>query len=408
MTDTAATDTAATATMGPPVVHDDPFSVDILRDPYPFFTALREAGPVVWLQSHGIYATGRHAEVATVLSKWGAFTNEGGAGLADIRRPGNWRPASVILEVDPPAHTDVRAALQKILSPLVVRQWREKFTQAAEAMADALVAGREFDGMRDAAEAFVLQVFPPAVGIRIPRENAQAIGDMNFNAIGPNNALTQAAVARAQPYMQWYEDSLKREAMLSGGFGELIYQAEDAGALQKGFAANLTRSFLRGGMDTTISGIGSALLALACDPQQWDLLRADPMLARNAFEEAIRLEAPVQVMFRTTREGAQLGGFALAPDTKIAAFIGAANRDTRQWPDADRFDLRRQAAGQHLAFGHGAHVCIGQMIARLEAECLLGALARRARRLVLAGPPEYRPVNTLRTLDRLPLAVEPA
>lgn len=400
--------TPADSPTAPPVLHDDPFCDAILSDPYPFFARLREAAPVVWLPSHGLYATGRHAEVATVLSQWGQFTNEGGAGLADIRRPGNWRPASVILEVDPPAHTEVRAALQKILSPLVVRQWREKFTGAAEAMADALVAGRQFDGMRDAAEAFVLSVFPPAVGIHIPRENAQAIGDMNFNAIGPNNARTQAAVTRAQPYMPWYEASLRREAMLPGGFGELIHQAEDAGALQKGFAANLTRSFLRGGMDTTISGIGSALLALARDPAQWELLRADPALARQAFEEAIRVESPVQVMFRTTREGAQLGGFALAPDTKIAAFIGAANRDTRQWPDADQFNLRRQAAGQHLAFGHGAHVCIGQMIARLEAECLLGALARRARRLVLAGPPVYRLVNTLRTLDSLPLAVEPA
>lgn len=390
-----------------PVLHDDPFDIDTLRDPYAFFAALRDAGPVVWLQKYGIYATGRHEETATVLSQWQQFTNEGGAGLADIRQPGNWRPASVILEVDPPQHTAVRAALQKILSPIIVRQWRDKFQAAAEAMADALVARRSFDGMRDAAEAFVLEVFPPAVGIHIPPENAQAIGDMNFNAIGPNNALTQAAVARAQPYMAWYEASMQRAAMLPGGFGELIYQAEDAGALQPGFAANLTRSFLRGGMDTTISGIGAALQALASDPAQWEALRRDPALVRNAFEEAIRFEAPVQVMFRTTREGATLGGEPLQAETKIAAFMGAANRDPRQWADPDRFDLQRRAAG-HLAFGHGAHACIGQMIARLEAECLIGALARRAKTLQLAGTPVYRPVNTLRTLDRLPLEVEPA
>ena len=399
--------TAAALLAEPPVLDIDPFTAETLTDPYPFFETLREAGSVVQLERYGIYATGRHAETATVLSQWQRFTNSGGAGLADIRQPGNWRPASVILEVDPPQHTEVRAALQKILSPIVVRQWREKFQARAEVMADALVAQREFDGMRDAAEAFVLSVFPPAVGIHIPRENAQAIGDMNFNAIGPNNELTQAAVARAQPYMQWYEDSMKRGAMLPGGFGELIYQAEDAGALPKGFAANLTRSFLRGGMDTTISGIGAALQALARDPAQWDLLRADPGLARNAFEEAIRFEAPVQVMFRTTREGAELGGVALKPDTKIAAFMGSANRDARKWPDAHVFDLRRPAGGQ-LAFGHGAHLCIGQMIARLEAECLIGALARRVRSITLAGEPAYRPINTLRILDRLPLRVEPA
>lgn len=391
-----------------PVLTDDPFSEDTLADPYPFFRRLRDAGPVVWLERHGLYATGRHAEVQRVLSDWGSFTNTGGAGMADIRKPGNWRPASAILEVDPPEHTRVRAALQKILSPMVVRQWRERFSKEADTLADHLVARGRFDGIRDAAEHFILSVFPPAVGIVIPRENAQAIGDMNFNAIGPNNALTQAAVARAQPYMQWYEDSMKRSAMLPGGFGELIHAAEDAGELPGGVAANLTRSFLRGGMDTTISGLGAALHGLARDPAQWRRLREEPARIRTVFDEAIRHESPVQVMFRTTRADVDLAGVPLAPDTKIAAFIGAANRDERRFSDPERFDIDRPAAGGQLAFGHGAHVCIGQMIARLEAECLIGALARRARTLRLDGAPAWRPVNTLRILDRLPLAVEPA
>lgn len=390
-----------------PSLRDDPFSVETLTDPYPFFERLREAGPVVWLERYGIYATGRHAETAQVLSDWERFTNTGGAGMADIRKPGNWRPASAILEVDPPEHTRVRSALQKVLSPVVVRQWRERFAESAEALAEQLVTRGRFDGMRDAAEHFILSVFPPAVGIHIPRENAQAIGDMNFNAIGPNNDLTKLAVARAAPYMQWYEDSMKRSAMLPGGFGEMIHAAEDAGELPEGVAANLTRSFLRGGMDTTISGIGAALHGLAQDPAQWQRLRDDPTRVRTVFDEAIRHESPVQVMFRTTREGCELGGVALEPDTKIAAFIGAANRDTRKWADADRFDVGRAAAGNQVAFGHGAHVCIGQMIARLEAECLIGALARRARTLRLDGTPVRRPINTLRILDRLPLAVEP-
>ena len=390
-----------------PVIDTDPFAVQNLIDPYPFFENLRRAGGVVKLSHYGIYATGHFEETAKVLSNWQSFTNTGGAGLADIRMPGSWRPASVILESDPPQHTEVRATLQKILSPILVRHWRESFQIRAESLADELVAQRNFDGICDAAEAFVLSVFPPAIGIHIPRENAQAIGDMNFNAIGPNNELTQMATLRAQPYMKWYEESMKREAMLPGGFGELIYKAEDEGALEKGFAANLTRSFLRGGMDTTISGIGAALQALARDPTQWDLLRADPRLARKAFDEAIRYESPVQVMFRTTCNGAELAGVTLEPNTKIAAFIGAANRDINKWPDAAVFDLKRESSGQ-LAFGHGPHVCIGQMIARLEAECLLGALARRVRTITLAGQPVYRPINTLRTLDRLPLRVEPA
>jgi hypothetical protein len=97
----------------------------------------------------------------------------------------------------------------------------------------------------------------------------------------------------------------------------------------------------------------------------------------------------------------------MEPGTKIAAFIGSANRDAGKFERPDVFDLKRQATG-HVAFGQGAHVCIGEMIARLEAECLIGALLRRVRSLSMAGEPEYRPVNTLRILDRLPLRVERA
>jgi cytochrome P450 len=158
--------------------------------------------------------------------------------------------------------------------------------------------------------------------------------------------------------------------------------------------------------DTTISGIGAALQALARDLAQWQLLRDGPALLRQVFDEAIRFESPVQVMFRTTCDGAQLSGTDLHPGTKIAAFIGSAIRDPRKFERPDVFDLGRQVMGQHLAFGQGAHLCNGQMIARLEAECLMGALLRRARRLSLAGEPECRPVNTLRILDSLRMRVE--
>jgi 4-methoxybenzoate monooxygenase (O-demethylating) len=83
--------------------------------------------------------------------------------------------------------------------------------------------------------------------------------------------------------------------------------------------------------------------------------------------------------------------------------MGAANRDPRKFVDPDRFDIDRESAGVHLALGVGHHICIGQMIARLEAECILGAVARRVDRIELTGQPEYRLVNTLRTLERLPL-----
>jgi 4-methoxybenzoate monooxygenase (O-demethylating) len=386
-----------------PVLDEDPFSDANIADPYPLFARMREMAPAVFIMPHDYYAVVRHAEAGIVASDFARFTTTGGVGMSDIRKPGAWRPRSPITEIDPPDHTRVRAALQKVLSPLVVKSWKEKFAARAEEIADQAVAKGTVDGVADISEAFVLDVFPAVLGVDVPPERIKLTGELNFNQIGPNNARTAAALERAAPIMEWYAQVLQREHMLPGGFGEKIYQAEDAGEFEKGTAQFQVRTFFRAGVDTTMAGIGSTLKLLAENPEQFALVKANPALLKGAFEEALRLESPAQVMFRTTTGETELGGVRLRADTKVGYHMGAANRDPRQWQDPDRFDVTRQTTGVHRAFGVGVHVCIGQMIARLEAESILGAVIRRVRAIEPAGPAAWRPVNTLRTLDTLPL-----
>ena len=390
-----------------PVLDEDPFSDENIADPYPFFRRMREMAPAVFIAPHGYYAVGRHAEAGIVASDSARFTTTGGVGLSDIRKPGAWRPRSPITEIDPPEHTRVRAALQKILSPLVVKTWREKFVQRAEEVADRAVAKGRVDGVIDISEAFVLQAFPEVLGVDVPPERIKQTGELNFNQLGPNNARLAAAMERTAPIMEWYAQVLQREYMLPGGFAEKIYLAEDAGEFDPGTAAPHVRTFFRAGVDTTMAGIGSTLKLLSENPEQFALVKADPARIKGAFEEALRMESPAQVMFRTTTADVELGGVRLRADTKVGYHMGAANRDPRQWVDPDRFDVTRQTTGVHRAFGHGAHVCIGQMIARLEAESILGAIIRRVRSIEPAGEAKWRPVNTLRTLDTLPLELRP-
>jgi cytochrome P450 len=369
---------------------------------------LRDTAPVDFIAPHRYYAVGRFQEVAMVATDHRRFTAEGGIGLSDIRKPGAWRPKSPITEVDPPAHTSARATLQRIMSPIVVRQWRTAFEEEATRVAAIAVDKGEIDGVRDIAERFVLTVFPKVVGIDVPAERLLVTGELNFNQLGPNNDLLQRAFERAAPILDWYNVQLKRGRMLPGGFGEAIFAAEDRGDFSLGTAEYHVRSFFRAGVDTTIAGIGFALNQLARHPQQYEMVRADPVKVRNAFEEAIRHESPAQVLFRTTCGDTELSGYRLRGDVKVGFYPGAANRDPRNWTEPDKFDIARQVVGAHLAFGAGPHMCIGQMIARLEAECILGALAARARTIQLAGPPVYRLVNTLRTLESLPLLITPA
>ena len=118
----------------------------------------------------------------------------------------------------------------------------------------------------------------------------------------------------------------------------------------------------------------------------------------------MRFEAPVQTFFRTTTKDVEVGGVRMGDGEKVLLFLAAANRDPRRWDKPDTFDVTRRATG-HMTFGTGIHGCVGQAIARLESEAILGALARRVASFELTGEPKLRLNNTLRGFDTLPLRI---
>jgi 4-methoxybenzoate monooxygenase (O-demethylating) len=262
--------------------------------------------------------------------------------------------------------------------------------------------------VHDLAEAYPLTVFPDAVGM--PRENRRFLlpyGNMAFNSFGPRNDLFETAVRDAAPVLEWVQAQSKREALSPSGFGAAIHAAADTGDVTRDEAEILVRSLLTAGVDTTVNGIGAALYCLACFPEQFAKLRADPSLARAAFEEAIRLESPVQTFFRTTTGAVEFGGERVGEGRKVLMFLGAANRDPRRWESPDDYDIARRNA-DHVGFGHGIHACVGAVLARLEGELILGALARKCAAIEISGEPKRRYNNTLRGMASLPMTLRVA
>ena len=391
-----------------PVSTIDPFSHDFLSDPYPHHQAMREAGPVVWLEHYGIWAMARHQEVRDALTDWQTYCSGAGVGLSDFRKEPPWRPPSIILEADPPLHTRTRAVLTRILSPAAINILRENFAREAEALVDCLVERCEFDGVADLAEPYPLKVFPDAVGLSEQgRENLLPYGTMVFNSFGPRNDLFDKAMANAGPVRDWIMSKCSRAALAPDGLGMQIFDAVDSDELTEDEAGMLVRSFLSAGIDTTVYGLGNALYCFAGHPEQWNVLRENPNLIRGSFEEVLRFEAPVQTFFRTTTKAVDVGGVQIGDGEKVLLFLAAANRDPRRWDKPDTFDVRRRAAG-HMTFGTGIHGCVGQAVARLESEAIFGALARRVVSFELTGKPERRLNNTLRGFDTLPLRVRAA
>ncbi|MGP8123348.1 MAG: cytochrome P450 [Xanthobacteraceae bacterium] len=386
----------------------DPFSIAYFDDPFPHQELLRETGPVVRLDKWNVHGVARYAEVYGVLNDPQTFCSSRGVGLSDFAKEKPWRPPSLILEADPPAHTRTRAVLSRVLSPVVMKQVRDGYAAAAEAKADEIVAMGSFDGVADLAEAYPLSVFPDALGLRKDgREHLIPYAGLVFNAFGPPNELRQQAIERSMPHQAYVQEQCQRENLAPGGFGACIHARVDAGEITAAEAPLLVRSLLSAGLDTTVYGIGAALYCLARFPEQWRRLREDPGLARNAFEEAVRFESPVQTFFRTTTRDVEIAGHRIGEGEKILMFLGAANRDPRRWEDPDSYDVTRRTSG-HVGFGSGIHMCVGQLVARLEGEVMLTALARRIASIEITGQVKRRYNNTLRGLDSLPLTVKPA
>ena len=179
-------------------------------------------------------------------------------------------------------------------------------------------------------------------------------------------------------------DACRRASLSAGGWGAAVFAAADRGECSEAEAERLVRSFLSAGVDTTVNGIGNLIGAFLAFSTEWDRLRADPAAAKKAFEESLRWDATVQTFFRTTARPVEVAGVRLPEGAKVLLFLASANRDPRRWSDPERFDIGRNASG-HVAFGFGIHQCLGQMVARMEAEVLLEAMIPRIRRVRAAG-----------------------
>ncbi|MDO8300694.1 cytochrome P450 [Lacisediminimonas sp.] len=397
---------AIAAQSGLPMSDVDPFSLEYIMDPFAAHEQLRNLGSVVWLNKYNVWFLTRYEEVHAVLSNPKTFCSSKGLGLTNYYFEKPWRAPSLLLEADPPEHTKRRQVMGRVLSPANIRKLREGFEQEARALIDRLMEKEIVNGAKDLSEAYILKVFPDAIGVSPEgRENMLKYGLMVFNAFGIHNKIFEDSVKDAEPVISWIMSCCERDRLSKNGMGELVYQAADAGELPQDEALMLVRSFLSAGVDTTITAITNILYAFTQFPGEWQKLRANPALARQAVEEGLRYETPWHHFCRTSTEETTIAGAPIAAKQKIMLSIGSANRDPRKWDNPDVFDINRIAHGQ-LAFGTNIHGCVGQMLSRLEKEVLFTELAKRIESIELAGEPTRVVHNTMRIRSNLPLKLK--
>jgi 4-methoxybenzoate monooxygenase (O-demethylating) len=388
-----------------PVTSDlDPFSPEFRADPFTPYATLRELGPIVWLERYGIWTVARYDRVREVLGDWKRFSNAGGGGIKNYFVEKPWRKPSIILEVDPPEHQRTRKVFMDVLSPARLQALRPTFEAQADQLIDEALERGTLDAIPDLVQRFPLTVFPDAVGMkREDRSNMLVYGSMVFGGFGPPVPWYVELMKQAEEVSAWVMARCQRDALSPDGIGAAIYAHADAGNIEHGEATLLVRSLLSAGVDTTIDSIGLCLRCLAEHPDQWHRLRAEPDLARAAFEEATRYDSSSQSLFRTTIEPFEFAGVPLDKHQKVLVLIGAAGRDPAKWTNPDTFDITRKVTAGQIGYGAGVHSCVAQMMARLEAEVFFRALARKVQDIEIIGPPQLRLQPGLRGLSSLPL-----
>jgi len=381
-----------------PTIDDDVFSRAAVLDARAVDDRLRELAPVVWLSRENIALLGRWEHVSEGLRDWQTFSSTS----RPWHDPNSVRP-EILLTDDPPRHTQVRTILGSALSPRHLKRMEEHFHKTAAEQVDALLArsGEQIDAVADITAPFVHKVLPDIIGMPDQgRERMSAFGHAVWATMGPMNDLFDEAMVGAEPLLQWAAWACARDQLDPGSLGMHMYLAADRGEITPEEAHLLVMTILSAGADTTVITMANAIRAFCQFPDQWQALKADPGLLRNAFDEALRWDSPSRLAGRIAMKDVEIDDtrsssgavgrtkYLIPAGTRCGLMFAAANRDPRKWTDPDRFDIRRDLRGQ-LGWGYGIHSCVGRTLAQLEADALFGALIQRIDRFEAAGDPEW-------------------
>ncbi len=377
---------------------EDLFSRSALDEPFGHYRKLRELGPVVRLRDPDVYALSRYDDVRAALQAPDVLLSGDGVGFNDaINRPG----APNIIMSDGDQHRRLRAEVVRPILPAQLKQHRSFLKQMVGERIGALVNRGPFDAMTEIAQFLPLAAISKLVGL--PEEGRASMLEWAaavFNAIGPSRPGSErdfevAAGARA------YLAAVEWTSMREGGWARGLFDAVAAGRLSEPEARGAMSAYVLPSLDTTILAKGHLLNLLGRDPASWRMLKDDPSLIGAAVLESVRHSSVIRWFSRIAGADYRVGDDVIPKGARVMLIYGSANRDERRYPDADRFDMTRDARA-HLAWGSGPHMCVGMHLAKMEMEVMVEALLERCEDIHV-GEPEPLGNRGLYGFSRLPI-----
>jgi cytochrome P450 len=370
---------------------------DVLVDPYPTFSALRNLGAVVHLPANSVYVLTRYDTIRDALADWETFSSTS----IGFNPAVNEALAGTSLRSDPPEHTQLRAILSENLTPRALRGLAEVIDAKADALVGDLAARGGFEAIDDVARAFPLEIVADLIGFTGEVKTSMLRwGQAAMEVIGPMNQRTMENFPIAGELYGWCSNVVASD-LAEGSIGRGIFDAEARGAVPEGTAGHIIHQYLGAGVDTTVAVIGNIIALFGRHPEQFARVRDDESLVPAALNEVLRFWTPIHAWGRKVTKDVEIDGALVPAGSQVAILFGAGNRDERHYADPDVFDITRNPV-DHLTFGYGPHGCAGQGLAKLEGHAIIRALARHVSEFQL-GEEVRVPSNVTRSISELPV-----
>ena len=389
----------------------NPLSPSVIQYPYKTYARLRRHSPVHRSTILGSWVLTRYEDVLTAAKDHERFSNDP-----------RWRRATTsvlppapddysILLVDPPEHSRLRKVVGEVFSRTHLKALNETIVETATELVERASKRRMIDWIGDVAAPAAMRVMLSMMAIPESdhgrwevwsRERARLL-----EMIATRQQRKTAHLAGAE--IQRYFMALLRDRMQSTESDAVSVLARHAAAgdrISTVEACDMLMVLMIAGNETTTNLIGNGMLALLRHPEQMQLLRDEPGRIRDAINEMLRFDSPVQTDFRIAKYEIALGRRTIKSGDGVILLTGSANRDETIFEHADTFDITRKSP-RHVSFGHGVHQCIGAELARLEASAIFTEALRRLGTIELVGgEPRYRTSTVIRGLTALPLKVD--
>ena len=395
---------------------------------YPAYAWLRKNNPLglakldnydpLWLVTkyYDLFEIERQPELFTSGVKNPILADQPGDAFICSMTGGSYRTMDVIVYMDPPEHTKVRAVANKWFMPRNIRRYEDQMRVLARQAIDRVLAkdGGECDFVTDFALSYPLHVMMTLFGV--PEEDepillklTQEFFGVHDDELGPQQpapdpeAATRAFAAAARGFDAYFSAlNDDRRAHPRDDLLSLIANSEiDGKPIEERYANGWYMAVATAGHDTTASSISGAVYELARRPDQLGKVRADLTLIPRLVEESVRWVSPVKHFMRAASRDTELRGRQIKEGDRLMLLYASANRDEEVFEHPDRFDVEREI--RHVAFGTGPHVCVGLHVAKLEMKVLFEELLPRIKGIELTGTPRWLKTNFVGGLRSMPV-----